>query len=177
MLYSIILASTLDGGIGYNNDIPWNIYDETKLFKQITTKTENHKRNVVIMGRRTWESLYYKPLKDRLNIIITSDIRFANTDNAKFFRNIENAFEYCENRIDIYKVFVIGGKMIYDLCFNKYSANIENVYLSIINKTYNCNTKINLKPILKNYEALIDSVIFHNEFLHMKMIKKQISQQ
>jgi|688.fasta_scaffold194786_4 dihydrofolate reductase len=172
MLYSIILASTLEGGIGYNNNIPWNIHDETNLFKKITTETKHFKKNALIMGRKTWESLNYKPLKNRLNIVITSNNNFVNSDNVKSFSNIKNAFEYCEKRIDIYKVFVIGGKMIYDLCFNRYSDNIENVYISIINKFYTCNTKINLKNILKNYEADIHSVIFHPHFLHMKMAKK-----
>jgi dihydrofolate reductase len=173
MLYSIILASTLDGGIGHNNIIPWNIPDEMHLFRTITTETKNYKKNVLIMGRKTWESINCKPLKNRLNIIITSDNHFVNSENVKSFSNIKNAFEYCEKRIDIYKVFVIGGKMIYDLCFSKYSNNIENVYLTIINKNYNCNTKIDLKVILKNYEAVIESVIFHKFFLHMRMIKKQ----
>jgi dihydrofolate reductase len=173
MLYSIILASTLDGGIGHNNIIPWNIPDEMHLFRTITTETKNYKKNVLIMGRKTWESINCKPLKNRLNIIITSDNHFVNSENVKSFSNIKNAFEYCEKRIDIYKVFVIGGKMIYDLCFSKYSNNIENVYLTIINKNYNCNKKIDLKVILKNYEAVIESVIFHKFFLHMRMIKKQ----
>jgi len=172
MLYSIILASTLEGGIGHNNIIPWNIPEEMRIFRDVTSETKNYKKNVLIMGRKTWESINCKPLKNRLNIVITSDNNFINSDNVKSFSNIQNAFEYCQKRIDIHKVFVIGGKMIYDLCFNKYSDNIENVYLTIINKNYNCNTKINLKIILKNYKALIDDVIFHNEFLHMKMIKK-----
>ena len=69
MLYSIILACTFEGGIGYNNDIPWNIKSEIYLFKQITGNKDQYKQNAVIMGRNTWESLPHKPLKDRLNII------------------------------------------------------------------------------------------------------------
>jgi dihydrofolate reductase len=62
MLYSIILACTLEGGIGYNNIIPWDIKSELYLFKQITTGcVDNFKSNAVIMGRKTWESYnYYK---------------------------------------------------------------------------------------------------------------------
>jgi len=172
MLYSIILASTLDGGIGYNNNIPWDIKDEMNIFRQITSQTMNFKKNAIIMGRKTWESLNFKPLNNRLNIIITSDTNFANCDNVKSFNNIETAFEYCEKRIDIDKVFVIGGKSIYDLCFDKYADNIEFIYLSIINKYYLCDKKINLKQILQNFTAINDSVIFHSKFLHMKMIKK-----
>ncbi len=172
MLYSIILACTLDGGIGFNNIIPWDIKSEMYLFKCLTTTTKEFKKNAVIMGRNTWESLNMKPLKDRINIIITSDTKFINYDNVLSFSNIELAFEYCERNININKVFVIGGQKIYDLCFDKYSDNIEYIYISIIYKYYNCNKKINLKQILTNYKAINENVIFHPQFLHMKMIKK-----
>ena len=134
MLYSIILACTFDGGIGYNNHIPWDIRSELFLFRQITGNKDQFKQNVIIMGRKTWDSLPRKPLKDRINIIITSDKNFINEDNVLSFENIDMAFEYCDRTININKVFVIGGKSIYDLCLNneKYSRNIENIYLSII---------------------------------------------
>ena len=34
MLFSLILASTLNGGIGNNGKIPWNLKDEMDIFKQ-----------------------------------------------------------------------------------------------------------------------------------------------
>jgi dihydrofolate reductase len=172
MLYSIILACTLEGGIGYNNNIPWNIKSELYLFKEITTgSNDNFKSNAVIMGRKTWESLKYKPLKDRINIIITNNNSFK-YDNLISFSNIEKAFEYCENDLNIDKVFVIGGKSIYDLCLDNYADNIEYIYLSVIYKYFHCNKFINMKKILSNYEAINDNVIFHPQFLHMKMKKK-----
>ena len=176
MLYSIILACTFDGGIGYNNCIPWNIKNELYLFKKITGNKDQFKQNAVIMGRNTWESLPIKPLKDRLNIIITSDNNFINKDNIISFSNIDSAFEYCERTININKVFVIGGKSIYDLCLNneKYSNNIEYVYLSVIYNYYHCNIFINLKKILTNFKCNHDTIIFHSQFLHMRMSKKLI---
>jgi dihydrofolate reductase len=169
MLYSIILACTFDGGIGYNNNIPWNIRNELFLFRQITGNKDQFKQNVIIMGKKTWDSLPRKPLKDRINIIITSDKNFINEDNILSFDNIDSAFEYCERTINIDKVFVIGGKSIYDLCLNneKYSKNIENIYLSIIYKYYYCN-------ILANFKCHHETVIFHPQFLHMRMTKKLI---
>jgi dihydrofolate reductase len=172
MLYSIILACTLEGGIGKDNIIPWDIKSEMYLFKQITTNADKFKKNAVIMGRNTWDSLNIKPLKDRINIIITGDKKFTNSDNVLSFSNIETAFEYCERSINIDKVFVIGGQQIYDLCLDKYNDNIEQIYISIIYKYYHCNKKVNLKKILTNFKAINDTVIFHPQFLHMKMIKK-----
>jgi dihydrofolate reductase len=176
MLYSIILACTFEGGIGYNNYIPWDIKNELYLFKQITENKDQFKQNVVIMGRNTWNSLPIKPLKNRLNIIITSDNNFINKDNIISFSNIDSAFEYCKRSININKVFVIGGKSIYDLCLNneKYSKNIEYVYLSVIYNYYQCNIFINLKKILTNFKCNYDTIIFHEQFLHLRMSKKLI---
>ena len=176
MLYSIILACTFEGGIGYNNCIPWDIKSELYLFKQITGNKDHEKLNAIIMGRKTWDSLPHKPLKDRLNIIITSDNKFINYGNIISFSNIDSAFEYCERCININKVFVIGGKSIYDLCLNneKYLNNIENIYISIIYKYYTCNVFINLKTILNNFKCDHDTILFHPQFLHMKMTKKLI---
>lgn len=176
MLYSIILACTFDGGIGYNNRIPWDIRSELFLFRQITGNKDQFKQNVIIMGRKTWDSLPRKPLKDRINIIITSDKNFINEDNVLSFENIDMAFEYCDRTININKVFVIGGKSIYDLCLNneKYSRNIENIYLSIIYRYYYCNLFVNLKYILTNFKCDHETIIFHPQFLHMRMTKKLI---
>jgi len=170
MLYSIILACTLDGGIGNENNIPWDIKGEMALFREITmTGYNNYKKNAVIMGRRTWESLKCKPLKNRVNIVIGNIPEYENILN---FKNLDDAFEYCERKIDINKVFVIGGKSIYDLCLDKYEDNIEYIYLSVIYKYYCCNKFINIRKILEKFEAINNSVIFHPQFLHMKMIKK-----
>jgi len=176
MLYSIILACTFDGGIGYNNCLPWDIKSELYLFKQITGNKDQYKQNAVIMGRKTWNSLQHKPLKDRINIVITSDNKFTNYDNIISFSNIDSAFEYCERSININKVFVIGGKSIYNLCLNddKYFLNIQEIYISVIYKYYTCNLFVNLKKILTLFKCDYDSIIFHPQFLHMRMIKKLI---
>ena len=48
---------------------------EMAYFTRMTTDTRNkNKRNVVLMGRRTWECIpeKYRPLKDRINMVLTS---------------------------------------------------------------------------------------------------------
>jgi dihydrofolate reductase len=153
--------------------LPWDIKSELYLFKQITGNKDQYKQNAVIMGRKTWNSLQHKPLKDRINIVITSDNKFTNYDNIISFSNIDSAFEYCERSININKVFVIGGKSIYDLCLNddKYFLNIQEIYISVIYKYYTCNLFVNLKKILTLFKCDYDSIIFHPQFLHMRMIK------
>ena len=58
----------------HTGSIPWRIKNDLKFFKQITSNvTNNEKRNAVIMGRKTWESIpdKFRPLPNRLNIVLT----------------------------------------------------------------------------------------------------------
>jgi len=104
--FSLILACTIDGGIGIDNKIPWDIKEDLKLFQEITMKIDNnynsYKKNAIIMGRKTWDSLPFKPLKNRMNIIISrrpDKINKFNDGNIAIFNNLDIALQYCYNDI------------------------------------------------------------------------------
>ena len=106
--FSLILACTIEGGIGIDNKIPWDIKEDMQLFQQITTKIDDNynsfKKNAIIMGRKTWESLPYKPLKNRLNIIISNNPDDINTNkhrNIIIFNNLDAALQSCSNDVSI----------------------------------------------------------------------------
>lgn len=172
MLYSLILASTLNGGIGLNEKMPWELKEEMGLFRQITMDVNCYiKKNAIIMGYNTWKSLPFKPLKNRINIILSSKKGFIKeNDDLKVFEDFENALNFCENNIYIDKVFVIGGKSLYDLCLNneKYFNYIDKIHLSIIYENYKCDTFINLKEILKLHKFYnINDVKFYKDFINL----------
>src|SRR6056297_2869461 len=86
-----ILACDEDWGIGKNGDLPWpHNPADLKWFKQCTDG------GVVVMGRKTWESLPRKPLPNRMNYVITSDPdiepgyygRFSSKDIGRAIRSI-----------------------------------------------------------------------------------------
>lgn len=174
MFFSLILACTLDGGIGVNNAIPWTIKEEMTLFKKITTDVNCYvKKNAVIMGRNTWSSLPMQPLKNRINIIITSTPMTINTNGTDIlaFKDLEEAFEFCENNIYIDKVFVIGGKSLYDLCLNddRYLKRIDNIHLSVIKNKYECDTFVDFKKIVRTFRNYnMNDIIFNSKFLYIK---------
>ena len=58
---NLIVAVDENYGIGKTNSIPWELPGDLKYFKEITTSKPG---NVVIMGRKTWESIpdKFKPL-------------------------------------------------------------------------------------------------------------------
>jgi len=175
VFFSLILACTTEGGIGINNKIPWNIPEEMALFKKITSDVNCYiKKNAVIMGRKTWNSLSNKPLKNRINIIITSKTDEIETDNSNIysFKSFDESLEFCNDSIFVNKIFVIGGKTLYDLSLNnpKYSSKIDNIHLSIIKKKYECDTFIDLKKIIKKYNYNINDVVFHSNFIYIKYL-------
>ena len=65
----LILACDLNGGIGYKNKLPWYIPLDLKRFKNLT------QNGVVVMGRKTWESLPKKPLPKRVNVVVSKTLQ------------------------------------------------------------------------------------------------------
>lgn len=66
---SAIVAYNKNWAIGNNNGIPWHIPEDLKLFKECTTS------RICIMGRKTWDSLPFKPLPNRINIVVSRTLR------------------------------------------------------------------------------------------------------
>jgi dihydrofolate reductase/thymidylate synthase len=88
--FSIVVAMDSQQGIGKNNNLPWSLSADLTHFKSLTTTvTHLQKRNAVIMGRKTWNSLptAFRPLPNRLNIVITRQER-ENNDVTYFFKGL-----------------------------------------------------------------------------------------
>ena len=68
-MISTIVAVDNNWGIGFNGDLLEHIPEDLKYFKELTSG------NIVVMGRKTWDSLPKKPLPNRFNIVITSKER------------------------------------------------------------------------------------------------------
>lgn len=118
--YQVVVAATRNMGIGKDGKIPWKLPSDLKLFKNLTITTmDPTKRNAVIMGRKTWESipLEFRPLPGRLNVVLTRSGSFdiATAENVVICGSMTSALEllaaspYC---LSIEKVFVIGGGQI-----------------------------------------------------------------
>lgn len=69
MKINLILALNKKNVLGDKNTIPWKEKEDLKLFKNLTTD------NVVIMGRKTWESLGMLYLPNRVNIVVSSNYK------------------------------------------------------------------------------------------------------
>ena len=73
--------------IGNFGSIPWNIPEDMKHFKDLTIpKSIEYPFSIVIMGRKTWESLPEKrrPLSERFNVVISNNMQYIEKENAKY---------------------------------------------------------------------------------------------
>ena len=125
MKIKLIAATDLHYGIGKNGSLLFKIPEDLRLFKQFTTG------NIVLMGRKTFESIGCRPLPDRINIVISSTKNYEN-DGAITFDNLETAVEYSEQHFRDKVLYIIGGGQIYKQGI-KYA---DEIILTKYNKLY-----------------------------------------
>ena len=125
MKIKLIAAIDLHFGLGKNDDLLFKIPEDLRLFKQLTIG------NVVLMGRKTFDSIGCKPLPGRINIVISSAKKFEN-DEVTIFDNMETAIEYSKRNFPDKDLYIIGGGQIYKQGI-KYA---DEVILTKYNKLY-----------------------------------------
>ena len=122
---NLIAAVDKNWAIGYKNQLLVRIPEDQKWFRESTTG------KVVIMGRKTLESFPNgRPLKNRTNIVITSDMNYQVND-AIVVHSIEEALEAVKDYNDD-DIYVIGGESIYrqmlPLCKVAHITKIDYAY-------------------------------------------------
>lgn len=104
----IIAAVAENNAIGKDGDIPWDLPEDLKHFKETTM---NHP---VIMGRKTFQSFpeSVRPLPGRTNIVLTQSGFEPEDESVRVVNSLGEAYEVAE-RIDD-KAFLIGGASVYE---------------------------------------------------------------
>lgn len=101
-----ILHADMVWGIGKKNGLMFSLPADMKFFRNTT------KGGVVVMGKRTLLSFPEgKPLKNRVNIVISSSL---NREDCVVVRNLDELREELKKYPDL-PVWVIGGGEIYKL--------------------------------------------------------------
>ena len=100
MKLNLIYCKNNQNIIGYDNNLLFNIPEDIKYFRNITSYEYNKgEKNIVIMGYNTWISIpeKFRPLKDRINIIITKN-HFTEMkvedENIKIFNDFDFCYRY-----------------------------------------------------------------------------------
>ncbi len=139
MNFTLVVAVDKNFGIGKNNTIPWKLPSDLKHFSKITSKTEDPaKRNVVIMGRKTWESLppYHRPLRNRCNVVLSRNPDIKLPDAVLLFSSIQEALDKVSKFKDVESIFIIGGGKVFEEAINR--PDCQEIYLTVIEQTFDC---------------------------------------
>lgn len=122
-MISLIVAIAQNNAIGKDNDLLWHISEDLKYFKRTTNK------RTVVMGRKTWESLPFKPLKNRRNIVVSSQKDYL-IEGAELFESVDKVFESLQSESD--EVFCIGGASLYKALLPK----ADKLYITRVYKDF-----------------------------------------
>ena len=145
----LIIACDPNGGIGYQNRLPWtNIRGDLPRFKYLTAG------QTVIMGRNTWDSLPKKPLPNRLNIVVSSRPLEAE------HHNVIHALDMSFNQPNDDAPWIIGGAKLIESCWE----SITEVHLTRVYDHYACDTFIDLLYLENRFEQTYNELFPDHEY-------------
>ncbi len=128
MNFELIVAFNKKGVIGKDNTIPWNVPEDLKYFQKTT------RGHIIVMGRKTYESLTNGPLKNRINVVITNKPTQYTQTESLFFTCMKDSYNLLRDLQDKTKkkVFIIGGNTIYKHFFescNRFHITVIDNYM------------------------------------------------
>lgn len=143
-----VAAISRNGIIGVNNRLPWRCTEEMQQFQRITCANfePNFKfpiaKPIIIMGRLTFESLQCRPLKNRINIVISTKLSqvaaaAASTNMGQYYcvptidaaletiRQLNHRHAYIIGGYGIYYEFLVQRKLCTDILLSHMNFDID----------------------------------------------------
>jgi dihydrofolate reductase len=144
MTVNAIIAHDDKYGIGKNGGLPWpHNPADMKWFRDCTNG------HVVVMGRKTWESLGNKKLPNRTNIVVTrSDLNGA--PDGKYYGEMTNLIQMIKMEYPDLKTWIIGGADIYKQAL----PFCDNIYVTKVPGDYKCDTFVPIQEYLVGYAKM-----------------------
>ena len=165
--YSLLLAIDQNYGIGKDGQLPWpHLKSDIKHFVEVTTRphidcydstttsqttactqpdetpcSRKLPLNAVVMGSKTWYSIpkKYRPLKNRLSVILTQNRekflaglseKERNCDFLRVYEDLNRAFYELENDDTVREIVVIGGAAITKACLVTHKETMKYIVLT-----------------------------------------------
>ena len=151
-MIAAMLAVDEGGAIGNKGELPWpRLSEDMKWFRETT------KNSMVVMGRKTWDSLPSRPLPNRVSIVVSrsnekphgydqSKVTFLGDNWKKWLMAIEKA----QTRFitESSPKFIIGGAEIYRQAFDI----CDTIYLTTVYGKHEADTYMpNLDLVLSDF--------------------------
>lgn len=155
---SIIAAIGEGRELGKNNKLLWHFPEDMKYFKE---KTQGH---VVIMGRKTYESIG-RLLPQRTNIIISRnpDLKIEGTIIA---HSLEEALDIAKKK-EKEEIFIIGGAQIY----REALPIVDKLYLTLVRGNYEADV------FFPEYQSLFPKVLSKKEIPESRLIFLELAKE
>ncbi|MDX1905229.1 MAG: dihydrofolate reductase [Thermonemataceae bacterium] len=120
-MMALIVAVAENNVIGSEGKIPWHLAEDMNFFRKLT------EHNVIIMGRKTFESLPRR-LPNRIHIIISRNRRFVPPyDDCYVVNSLDAAIDFSRTFVGK-NIFIIGGGEIYQQALQKKA--VEKIFLT-----------------------------------------------
>lgn len=157
MTVSAIVAVDENGGIGFEGGLPWpRLKEDMQFFRGVTIG------NVVIMGRKTYESLPNGPLPNRINFVISRSVPFEKIgqdvehENLYWYRSLEEAIgsAFCFHGDK--KAIIIGGGELYRQALG--CGIVWTLIVSTVSGKYKSDVTIGLAGIEHHFLPLYTNI-------------------
>lgn len=135
----ILIAAGKRGEIGTNSGLPWGrLAADMSRFRRITRTTfAVEKKNVVIMGRRTWESIGGNPLPGRINVILSRRAsEYRGRKDVVFVPTVSECCALVDQRADVEMVFLIGGSEVIKAFMQEAPARLSSLNITHVMAEY-----------------------------------------
>ena len=107
----IVSFDERNGAIGYKDQLYYSLKADMAHFRKTTiTTTVPNRKNLVVMGRKTWETLPKKPLADRENLVMTNRHILHTVTKTNMYDVLEYGYGHS---IELENIFIIGGERVY----------------------------------------------------------------
>lgn len=135
---SVILIAALspNNGLGLAGGLPWSLSKEMAYFRKATTHAPNATKNIVIMGRNTWESIppRFRPLKGRVNYVVSraagskereKELGIDADKDSFLVASLQAALDriQAQQQQQAGRVFLIGGSQLYAQAMKELAAH------------------------------------------------------
>jgi len=182
--FNVIVAVDNNNGISKNGDMPWKSKGDMNFFRK---KTIGNKKNAVVMGRKTYESIPkdFRPLNDRHNIVISRTLSQDENPEIQIFPSFLESLENIGSTIKNFEeVFVIGGESIYNEVIKNYLYLIDHIYITKFKYNYDCDQffpydeishfKLHNNPMKYSEYTIYDYMpdIVHPEYQYLDILKE-----
>lgn len=146
--FSIVVVTDAEYGISKTSEtageyIPWSMTyaDADRKFRRERTIGYEDGKNVVMYGRHTFENMMEGArLEKRQNVLISTTLEQKNYPMMSIYSDINSALATMgQMKRGIDKIYVIGGRTLFDEIISKYLYLCDEVIIKRYNKRYGCN--------------------------------------